>query len=75
MAFALALTDSAQPDWRRLAEQHFKQKTNELVDKLNASSDQTYKVSAGKGSRPALLFSQKWMSFKTVGLPNQKRFP
>ena len=44
LAFALALTDSAQPEWRRFAEQHFKQKVNELIDKLNAGGDTAQKV-------------------------------
>ncbi len=45
LAFALALTESSQPEWRRFAEQHFKQKTNELVDKLNAGENTQHKVS------------------------------
>jgi len=45
LAFALAICDSTQPEWRKQAEAHLKQKTNELTDKLNAAVDRQHKVS------------------------------
>ncbi len=62
LSFALALTRSSQPDWRRLAEHHFKQKTNELIDKLAASNDINYKVSHAVYRQPGKVTALRSLS-------------